>query len=417
MSADPSRRDLLRLGAYAGLGLGAAPLLSAQPSIASAAARADACILIWLDGGASHVDTFDPKPEAPAEYRGEFDSIASSLDGVRICEHFERLSKRMHHFALIRSLTSPEGNHDRGSHHYQTGWRPSPSLVYPSMGSVLARQRGVGEGGVPSYITLRRSPQFGGAGFMSRKFDPYVTEVGAARRAGVGSLDADRLARRRALRDQLQAAQGAAAGNDLDSFYDQAFDLLTSPQALEAFDLSREPERARYSGAPLGDVCLTARRLVEAGSKFVTVFDTGWDMHEDIFTRLTFGYPGPLFQLDIALSALIDDLSERGMLDRTLVMVMGEMGRTPKINAKAGRDHWPKSNFCLLAGGGIRAGQVIGATDSRGELPIERPVTPAELVATVYERLGMLPTAVYETEGGRRVQVLPDGVQPIGELL
>ena len=220
----------------------------------------------------------------------------------------------------------------------------------------------------------------------------------------------------------FKGAKGIKAG-DIVSLRTKTFPhprfrfLLTSPEALKAFDLSRDPKRASYAGAQLGDVCLTARRLVEAGSKFVTVFDGGWDMHEDVFTRLTFGYPGPLFQLDIALSALIDDLAESGMLDRTLVLVMGEMGRTPKINAKAGRDHWPKSNFCLLAGGGIRSGQVIGATDARGELPVERPVTPEELVATVYERLGLFSTAVYETEGGRRVQVLPDGVRPIGELL
>lgn len=421
MSADTSRRDFLRLGAYAGLGLGAAPFVA--PGLARAAAagaaRAEACIVLWLDGGPSQLDTFDPKPEAPVEYRGEFGVIDTALDGVRICEHLPRIAQRLDRFALIRSLTSPEGNHDRGSHHYQTGWRPSPSLVYPSMGSVLARQKGVGEGGVPSYVTLRRSPQYGGAGFMSRKYDPYEAAVGAARDTTGAGLSAARLARRRALRERVQAAQGAAPGSDLDSFYDQAFDLLTSPRAIEAFDLSLEPERTRqrYAGAPLGDVCLTARRLVEAGSRFVTVYDGGWDMHEDVFQRLTFGYPGPLTQLDIALSALVDDLEERGLLERTLVLVMGEMGRTPKINAKGGRDHWPRTNFCLLAGAGLRVGQAIGTTDARGELPRDRPVAPEELVATVYERLGLHSTAVYETDGGRRVQLLPDHVRPIGELL
>ena len=426
---DRSRRDLLKLGAFAGLGLGASPLLpsavlpSAVAHAAAAAAspsrRADACILIWLDGGPSHIDTFDPKPDAPAEYRGDFGVIDSALDGVRICEHLPRTAQIMDRVALVRSLTSAEGNHDRGSHHYMTGFRPSPALVYPSMGSVLARQRGVGESGVPTYVTLGRSPQYGGAGYLDRKFDPYVTAVGAARDVSVEGLSAARMERRRALRDQVQAAQGGSAGSTLDSFYGQAFDLLTSQVARNAFDLSLEPQasRERFGGTGLSDACLTARRLVEAGSRFVTVYNGGWDMHEDVFQRLTFGYPGPLPTLDLAYPALIADLEERGMLDRTLVVLMGEFGRTPKINAKGGRDHWPRASFCLMAGGGIRTGQALGSTDARGELPVDRPVTPEELVATIYDRLGVQYSATYQSADGRRVQVLPDHVRPIGELL
>ncbi|QDU67902.1 DUF1501 domain-containing protein [Engelhardtia mirabilis] len=423
-SANLARRDLLRLGAFAGLGLGASPLMPsalahAALGAASSARRADACILIWLDGGPSHLDTFDPKPEAPAEYRGEFGAIDTSLDGVRICEHLPRTAKMMDQVALIRTLTSAEGNHDRGSHHYMTGFRPSPALVYPSMGSVLARQRGVGDAGVPTYVTLGRTPQYGGAGYLDRKYDPYETAVGAARDVSTEGLSIERMERRRALRERVQAAQGGSGDSTLDSFYGQAFDLLTSPVARNAFDLSLEPEasRSRFGGTGLSDACLTARRLVEAGSRFVTVYNGGWDMHDDVFQRLTFGYPGPLPTLDLAYPALIADLAERGMLERTLVVLMGEFGRTPKINAKGGRDHWPRSSFCVMAGGGIRTGQALGRTDARGELPAERPVTPEELIATIYDRLGVQTSATYQTADGRRLQVLPDHVRPIGELL
>ena len=420
MSADQlTRRDALRLGALSAMAFS----LRASPALAAALARprgrADACIVIWLDGGPSHIDTFDPKPEAQAEIRGEFGAIDTSLDGVRICEHLPQIASRLHRTALVRSLTSLEGNHDRGSHHYLTGFHPSPSLVYPSMGSVLAREVGEGSGGVPTYVALGKQPQYGGAGYLGRRFDPYESQVGQSKGGALAELGRERLLRRRALRERLGEIHGGAPDPDLESFYDQAFDLLTSPKALAAFDVDAEPEssRARFGRIPLGDACLTARRLVEAGSRFVTVRHDGWDTHENNFYRLTFGYPGPLPSIDLAFSALLDDLDERGLLERTMVVMMGEFGRTPKVNAKAGRDHWPRANWSLLAGGGLRTGQAIGATDARGELPIERPLAPERLVATIYHQLGVSMATTYRTPDGRPIRVLPEAVEPIMELL
>ncbi|MHC4263400.1 MAG: DUF1501 domain-containing protein [Planctomycetota bacterium] len=422
MSADPvhfTRRDGLRFGALSlltGAFAGPRNLLAAT---ALAPARADAAIVVWLDGGASHLDTFDPKPEAPSEYRGEYESIASSLDGVRICEHLPRLAKALDKFALLRTLSSREGNHDRGSHHYMTGYKPSPAVTYPSIGSVMAKQVGLGESGVPSYVSLDQRPQFAGAGYLGARFDPFTTSTVPGGGDDRASVSLARLERRRQLRERLGGGDGLPDDLPLDSFYDQAFDLLTSETARSVFEIEREPAAVldAYGRFPLGRACLTARRLVEAGSRFVTVHHPGWDTHVDNFRRLTFGYPGPLPSLDQALTALVTDLESRGRLERTLVLCLGEFGRTPKINASAGRDHWPRANCALLAGGGVRTGQVIGATDARGELPIERPVDPGELVSTVYHLLGMDRSAMYTTADGRRVRVLDPSLRPIEELL
>jgi hypothetical protein len=300
-----------------------------------------------------------------------------------------------------------------------TGYHPSPAVVYPALGAVAARQLGLGADGVPTYVSLLGAPGSSGAGYLGPRFDPYVTGVGASRGQGAAGLSDERLLRRRAMRRLVSEAGPSPEPSATDSFFDQAFDLVASESARAAFDLERESQalRDRYGHFPLGEACLTARRLVEAGSRVVTVTHKGWDTHEDGFRRLISGYPGPLPELDQALSALVEDLGQRGGLERTLVLCLGEFGRTPKINAKAGRDHWPRANSVLVAGGGARTGQVIGATDARGELPVARPIEPGELLATVYHLLGLDSSATYRTADGRELRVLEQGLRPIQELL
>jgi hypothetical protein len=363
-------------------------------------------------GGPSHIDTFDLKPEAPVEYRGDFRPIDTSLDGCRISEPLPRIAKIMKKLALVRSLTSLEGNHDRASHLYWTGHHPSPALVYPSMGSVAAREFGIG-GALPSFVAIPSLPEYTGAGYLGVKYDPFTT--GAKPEFGLG-ISEERLQRRKELLAEVDRFHRGIE-DPRESFYRQAFDLLTSSEAKRAFDLEREEPKVkeRYGPHLLGRSCLLARRLVEAGAKFVTVNDQGWDTHQDNFRRLRDGFPGKLPGLDQAFSALVEDLDSRGLLKKTLVILMGEFGRTPKINSNAGRDHWPRANSAVLAGGGIRPGQVVGSTDATGELPADRPVEPEDLVATAYALLGIDPRKEYHA-GSRPIRVLARG-EVIRELV
>lgn len=387
---DVSRREFLTAGA----------LTVFFPKLTFSGAKADACIVIWLNGGASHLDTFDLKPDAPSEYRGDFAPIATSLDGCRISEHLPRIAKVMKKLALIRSMTSLEGNHDRASHLYWTGHHPSPALVYPSLGSVAAKTFGVGDE-LPKYVAVPTPPEYVGAGYLGTAYDPFSPRGDFAL-----SISEERLKRRKEMLESLNAL----------GRYEQAFALLTS-DAKNAFDLDREPPkmRERYGHHTLGKTCLLARRLVEAGARFVTVNDAGWDTHDDNFRRLKDGFPGKLPGLDQAFTALVEDLDSSGLLKKTLVVLMSEFGRTPKINSKAGRDHWPRANSVVLCGGGTRGGQVIGSTDAHGELPAERPVDPADLAATVYTQLGIDPKTEFKA-GARPVRILEKG-EPVRELL
>ena len=427
MDADSrfDRRTALKLGA-AGLlsSLGAGPATALAGSSWTKAlgpwakAPAKACILVWLDGGPPHIDMFDMKPDAPSDYRGEFQPISTSLDGCQICEHLPQIARQMHRTALVRSLTSIEGNHDRGSHLYQTGHALAPALTYPSLGSVLSRMRPSEESPLPSYISLGGVPQYGRAGYLSSRFAPYAPNTEG--RLEIASEQRERYLRRQRVLEQVDRLGTGVNDDARSSFLGEGFELLTDPRALAAFDLNQEPPklRDRYGNFSLGRNLLLARRLTEAGSRFVTVVDPGWDTHEFNFRRLTAeGYPPKLVGLDQAFSALLEDLAQSGRLESTLVVMMGEMGRTPKINTAAGRDHWPRANFALLAGGGLRTGQVIGATDVRGELPVDRPLHPEALVATVYRRLGVDPYASLLTPDEREVRLLPETAEPIAELL
>ncbi len=433
-----TRRDLIRIGGLSALGLGLGDFFRLQKASAAGSSlqpKAKSCILIWLDGGPSHLEMFDPKPDAPEEVRGPLETIATNVDGVRVGECLERTAQVMDKLTIIRSMTSPLGEHNFGTHYLMTGYKPSPALEYPTFGATLAQVRE--QSGVlpPNIAVPKFSGNVSGNGFLPSATQPFsvggnperpdfkVRDLDFYR-----GLDLTRLDRRRQIVikfDEFSRAKDASASSRSDPDLERAYNLITSPSAKGAFKLSDEPVsvRNRYGrtgGNSIGQSCLLARRLVERGVPFVTVNSSGWDSHQDII-KLKERYPtdqnAHLPSLDRALSSLIQDLSERGMLDETLVVVMGEFGRTPKININGGRDHWPNVFSVALAGGGVRGGQVIGSSDTLGELPRENPVTPSDLAATIYTLLGIDPAHELHTSDGRPVRVAPDGAKVISELI
>jgi hypothetical protein len=411
-------------------------------SAAGGRAIAKSCIMIWLDGGPSHIDTWDPKPEAPREVRGPFEAIATRVPGVRISELFPRLATKLDQVALLRSLTSPLGEHNLGAQYLLTGYRPSPVIEYPSLVSTIAAQLsgsaggvGRGRGVLPQSVAVPNFRVGGGAlkpeGFLPAQFAPFAVQADPAEADfAVRHLNwsegtekrgdtSRRLERRRAFRRRFDGDQR------LDPLTQQAFDLLGSSKARRAFAIDREPAplRDRYGRRTLGQSCLLARRLVEAGVPLVSVINHGWDTHLDLVTRLKDGFTGaknPVGlgpSLDRALTTLIEDLQQRGLWDETLVIVMGEFGRTPRWNAAGGRDHWPRVFSVLLAGGPVQGGAVIGSSDRHGESPADRPITPADLAHTVYTAMGIDPSAVVETDDGRPISLADRNGQVISGVL
>ena len=436
------RRDVLRVGGLTAMGLGISDVLTMRQASAAGSdtptTRAKNCILIWLDGGPSHLETFDLKPDAPTEVRGPLEPISTTLPGIQLSECLPQTAQRMDDVAVIRSMTSPLGEHNFGTHYLLTGYRPTPVLEYASFHAIGAHH-GMEPGVLPSNIAVPDyrvgGGRFTGAGFLPQETRPFSVGGDPAKPGFqvrdldfYGGLDMERLSRRREFLEQFdQFSQLVETADDVpsDPGFEQAFRLIASPEAKAAFDLNAEPRpvRQKYGNKTIGQCCLLARRLVERGVPFVTVNNRGWDTHNDLYTRLKEGYTGArvgvglIPSLDLALSALMDDLRERGLLDETLIVVMGEFGRTPKLNTQGGRDHWPRVFSVALAGGGIRGGQVIGASDAVGEVPHDRPVTPGDLVCTIYTLLGIDPTAELHTADGRPVRVAPYGSTVISELL
>ncbi len=402
-----TRRDILKVGALGFAGL----TLRDVFAFGQDSARAKSCILIWLNGGPSHLDMFDLKPEAPSEIRSEF-KPAKSIDGVYVSEHLPRMAALMSKLTLLRSVTSLEGNHDRATHYLLTGHHPTPAVAYPGIGSVVAKEFGLGKD-VPSHVAVPRPPEYIGSGYLPAAYGAF--EAGAQ---GTRDLEAvvsfDRLKRRREMLETVdnlsRCVEEGPATAARDQFFEQAYRLIASDRAKAAFDVRREPEAVRtaYGQHELGRSCLLARRLVEAGARFVTVVDNGWDTHGTIFRSLRDGFPGKLPGLDQAYAALHEDLSARGLLKDTLVILMGEFGRTPKLNSNGGRDHWPRVNSVVLAGGGVRPA-IVGTSDAHGELPDRRPVVVEDLVHTIYSLLGVDPRKVYEAPGGRPLPILAEG--------
>ncbi len=433
-----TRRDLIRIGGLSALGLGLGDFFRLQKAIAAETSlqpKAKSCILIWLDGGPSHLETFDPKPDAPEEVRGPLEVIATNISGVRVGECLERTAQVMDKLTIIRSMTSPLGEHNFGTHYLMTGYMPSAALEYPTFGATLSHVR-EHSGVLPPNIAVPKfSGNVSGNGFLPSVAAPFSVGGNPERRDFkvrdldfYRGLDLTRLDRRRQFVnsfDEFHRAKDASPSSQPDPDLERAYNLIASPSAKGAFKLSDEPEsvRDRYGrtgGSSIGQSCLLARRLVERGVPFVTVNSSGWDAHQDII-KLKQRYPtdqnAHLPSLDRALSGLIQDLSERGMLDETLVVVMGEFGRTPKINANGGRDHWPNVFSIALAGGGVRGGQVIGSSDTLGELPKDNPITPSDLAATIYTLLGIDPRHELLTSDGRPVRVVPDGATAIAEIV
>ncbi len=441
-----TRRELLRVGGLSAWGLGVGDLLRARRLGAAELPRAAAqsCILIWLDGGPSHLETFDPKPEAPSEVRGPLETIKTKLPGVRLSECLPQTAQLMDHLAIIRSMTSPLGEHNFGTHYLMTGYQPTPVLEYPTFGATVAHVRSQRPqqptGILPAHIAVPHfrvgGSRLSGNGYLPSQVRPFALGGDPAKpNFQVQDLDLyqgltiERLKRRTEVVRQLdqfsRAGDTRPSGSALDPDMERAFSLITSPEAKRAFDLSEEPAsvRKRYGGKTIGQSCLLARRLIERGVPFVTVTNNGWDTHQDLTTRLKLGFAGAtegvglVPSLDLALSALIGDLDQRGLLDETLVVVMGEFGRTPKLNSSAGRDHWPRVFSVALAGGGVPGGQVIGSSDAVGEGPRDRPITPSDLAATIYRLLGIEPDLELHTRDRRPVRIAPDDAQLIPELL
>jgi hypothetical protein len=417
-----NRRDFLRLGA-AGTSLtglsGWLNVLAAHADEPAKAKKHKSCILLWMDGGPSHKDTFDLKPGS--RDAGEFHPISTSVPGIQISEHFPKLATLMHHAALIRSMSTPEGAHPRAKYHLHTGYREGQGgLVYPSLGSLVAAELGNMESPVPNFVSIGNRVY--GSGFLGAKYQP-LNVVDAAR--GVENLapivNKGQFDRRLGLLEQMEQGffdrYNASAASDHKTTYERAVKLMRSKE-VQAFDLSKEPAstQAKYGEGKFAEGCLLARRLVEVGIPFVEVTLNGWDTHQDNFDRVK-----KLSQtVDTPMSALITDLKARGLLDSTLVVWMGEFGRTPRINSrgnKPGRDHYPKAWSTVLVGGGIKGGQVIGKTDKEGATVAERPVSVLDFLASICTILGIDYNKRNEAPGGRPIRIVDKGANPIKELL
>jgi hypothetical protein len=421
-----TRRDVLRVGSLTALGLSLPRLLELRArASAGQADREISCILIWLQGGISHIDSFDPKPQAPEEIRGEFGAIATNVPGIQLCDPLPELARRQDKYSILRSLNPKNGSHGVADAYMMSGHPFNQSVVYPSYGAVVARERG-DRNAMPPYVQLGAAidQRFGGgvAGFLGDQYNPFVLPGDASRpnftvRDVVlpGGVDRGRFQRRmnalqavdtwqRRMEDDSSSSPLQAA----DTFYQKAYNLVTAPHAKRAFDIHSEDPRLRdrYGRNSLGQGCLLARRLIEAGVRFVTVTDGGWDTHQNNFTSLKNRL---LPRLDSALSGLLDDLSTRGQLDSTMVLVLSDFGRTPKVNPSAGRDHWSTAGIALLAGGGLRAGIAVGKTNALAEQPTEAPYYTEDVAATLYHGLGIPLDTTHQTPDGRPIQINYDG--------
>ena len=426
-----NRRDLLRVGTAA-FGLSLESVLRRQAVAAEKGSenRNDdvSLIVLFLKGGLSTIDTLDMKPQAPIEFRGEFDPIATNVPGIKVCEHLPRLSREADKFALLRSFTHTDSNHGPADHWMLTGYAPragfNPSLKpnnqFPSLGSIVAKSLGP-RGSVPPYVCLPRMHSSAGPAYLGPTAAPFVVEADpSAPDFSVPDLlppltvDAGRLGSRRDLLQTVdrfarsQEAQANASANMTRTFREKAFSLMASPQTKAAFDIGLESDKLRdeYGRHSLGQSLLMSRRLIEAGVRCVTIDHTNWDTHYDNFNVLKNDL---LPHLDSGLTTLLRDLHDRSLNQKTLVVVMGEFGRTPRVNKDAGRDHWGPSNCILLSGGGVRGGLVLGETNAHGEKPVGDTTGPADLAATICHCLGIDPDNEFHTPEGRPVKITNSG--------
>lgn len=416
-----SRRRMLKAGALgAGLSLGSYLRLNAAEQDPGRSA-----ILVFLGGGPSHQDTFDLKPDAPAEYRGQFSPIATSAPGVEICEHLPKLARLADKYAVLRGITHNLAAHGLGTRYLMTGNRPTPVVKYPMYGSVVSREFPATDD-LPSFVSIDRPVE--GPGYLGAEHGPLST--GEKPRHGQpfrvrGITLGDGLSinkyqsRRDLLTDIDTAFDGFEALDDsvrgFDRFSEQAYRIISSPRARDAFDLAREPDREndRFGRHEFGQSVLLTTRLIEAGVRFVTVLLEGWDTHADNFNTLGREL---LPRFDQSMSALLTRLDSQGLLESTSILVTGEFGRTPKVNGRAGRDHWARAMCALMAGGATNGGRVLGATDGKAQGPIGNGYTPDDLAATFFRNIGIDPKKEYQANVGRPITLIRNG-DPIEGVL
>ena len=418
----------MRVGWLGGVGLSLGQYLNlqAQAEQSQMVAKAKSVIHIYLQGGFAHMDSFDPKPDAPAEYRGILSPIPTSIPGTYFSSHMPYSAKIADKITVVRSMTHTEVDHSRGEHSMFTGYRPSPALVYPSMGSVVADQLGVRQA-MPAYVCVpNQGSQFLGSGYLSNSCGPFALGTDPARSNFTvrdlnlaKGVDEDRFQRRKDLKnlvdDHFRSQLQDDAVSTMDSLYQRAYDLLSSSEARGAFSLKGESDETKelYGMKPHGPVLrpsagarfLIARRLVEAGARFVTVTYGAWDTHAFHYRSIEPQLP----DFDRAFAGLISDLDQRGILDSTLVMVTSEFGRTPKINAGGGRDHWPRVFSIVMAGGGVRRGYIHGSSDALAAEPADAPLSVEDYVTTVYHLLGIDASASLMSPGDRPQPIVLNG--------
>lgn len=420
----PNRRMFLQVGAATGLGITLEGMLRTQAARAdlkqyeSKEGKAKSLIHIFLPGGAAHQETWDPKPNAPIEYRGEMAHIKTKMEGVFFNECLTKTAAIADKIAVCRSMTHGEAAHERGTHNMFTGYRPSPALQYPSFGSVVSHEFGV-RNDLPPYVCVPSVPTtYAGSGYLSSKYAPFALGSDPANPgftvqdlALPGGVDDKRFTTRKnmlsAVNDHFATREKADNIAAMDTFYQQAYSLISSPKAKEAFNINAEDAKLRdaYGRNAAGQRMLMSRRLVEAGVRLVSLTFGGWDMHGSIKQ----GIRGQLPQFDQAFAMLITDLAQRGLLDSTLVMISSEFGRTPKINATAGRDHWPKVFSVVLAGGGIKKGVAYGTSDATATEPEDDPLTVEDLSTTVYHCLGINADKELMAPGNRPIEIVDGG--------
>ena len=425
------RRQFLKVGAVGGLSM--AEVLRLQKLCANGAEQKDLnCIFMFIVGGMPQKDMWDLKPDAPSGIRGDFDPIDTAVSGIQIGDVLPQISKVTDKFAILRSLTHGDSDHGRGIHTMMTGQKAgvgdfngrTNNNQHPCIGSMVAK---LGRpGGLPPYISVPNFQASGGPSFLGPSYGPFVIDADpAAPEFAVrditlpASVTVDQSQRRRAALRELnrferRVEKVSGQVKALDGFYEKAYQLMTSQKAKEAFDIDRESEatRERYGMTSIGQCSLLARRLVEAGCRFVSIENGHWDTHR----RNTWSLRELLCpSFDQAIPVLLNDLEDRGLLESTLVVVTTEFGRTPRINDLAGRDHWPNAFSILMAGGGVRGGQVIGATDKHAAEVTDRPITPQDMTATILNRMGIDHKTVVHTPLGRPIHLVDDG-RPVHEL-
>jgi hypothetical protein len=412
-----ARRDFLRGISAAGIAAGATSWTDALSLQAKELRRQGmSCILLWMPGGPSQFETLDPKPGHANG--GETKAIDTAVSGIRISENLPQLAKAMNDVALIRSMTTKEGNHQRAAFLLHTSYAPTASVIHPTLGSVVSKQIRDSQCELPAFVRI--GPRFvnsGSGGLLGREFDPFaVTSAGRMPNNAQPATDTDRYRRRLGLLGKLEASSTASEipsqAEEHRHLYDKASQMILSPQ-MQAFDITKESDKVRdaYGKSEFGAGCLLARRLIESGVTFVEVGLGNWDTHQDNAAgvkRLT-------EQLDQPYAHLIADLKERGLLDNTLVIWMGEFGRTPRINPRGGRDHYPRAFSVALSGGGVKGGQVIGSTDAGGENVTDRPVTVQDLFQTFYKSLKIDAKLENMSPIGRPIKIV-DGGKPVDEI-